>query len=97
MCSFLRNPQFELNEEPDMFYAAFLRSGTNNPLTDSRYKMAKLEIKQIRSAIGRQQDQKKTLVALGITKMGRTIVHEDTPQILGMINKISHLLEVKEV
>jgi len=59
--------------------------------------MAKLEMKQIRSAIGRKQDQKKTLVALGITKMGDTVVHEDTPQILGMINKVSHLLEVKKV
>ncbi len=59
--------------------------------------MAKLEIKQIRSAIGRKQDQKKTLVALGITKMGDVVVHDDTPQILGMINKISHLLDVKKV
>lgn len=59
--------------------------------------MAKVEIKQIRSAIGRKQDQKKTLIALGITKMGNSVVHEDTPQILGMINKISHLLEVKKV
>ncbi len=59
--------------------------------------MAKVEIKQVRSAIGRKQDQKKTLIALGITKMGKSVVHEDTPQILGMINKISHLLEVKKV
>ena len=56
--------------------------------------MKKLRIKQVRSAIGRKQDQKKTLIALGITKMGKTVEHADTPQIRGMINKISHLLNV---
>ena len=56
--------------------------------------MKKLKIQQVRSAIGRKQDQKKTLIALGITKMGQTVEHTDTPQIRGMINKISHLLSV---
>jgi len=56
--------------------------------------MKKLRIKQVRSAIGRKQDQKKTLIALGITKMGKTVEHTDTPQIRGMISKISHLLNV---
>jgi len=59
--------------------------------------MAKLSIKQVRSAIGRKCDQKQTLVALGITKVGRVVIHEDTPQIRGMVRKISHLLEVSEV
>jgi len=59
--------------------------------------MAQLSIKQVRSAIGRRIDQKRTLVALGITRMGGEVLHTDTPQIRGMINKISHLLEVKEV
>ncbi|MBN1292230.1 MAG: 50S ribosomal protein L30 [Candidatus Latescibacteria bacterium] len=59
--------------------------------------MGKLEIKQVRSAIGRKYDQRKTLVALGITKLGHVVTHEDTPQIKGMIDKISHLLEVKEI
>lgn len=59
--------------------------------------MAKLCIKQIRSAIGRKADQKKTLVALGITKRGKEVTHKDTPQIRGMIKKIDHLLEVTEV
>lgn len=59
--------------------------------------MAKLQIKQVRSAIGRKKDQKQTLIALGITKLGRVVTHDDTPQIKGMINKISHLLEVTEV
>ena len=59
--------------------------------------MSQLSIKQVRSAIGRKNDQKKTLIALGITKVGREVIHEDTPQIRGMVKKISHLLEVKEV
>ena len=59
--------------------------------------MAKLNIKQVRSAIGRKSDQKKTLVALGITKVGSEVIHNDTPQIRGMVNKINHLLEMKEV
>ena len=59
--------------------------------------MAKLFIKQVRSAIGRKHDQKKTLVALGITRVGKKVIHNDTPQIRGMIKKIDHLLEVSEI
>jgi len=59
--------------------------------------MKKVRIKQIRSAIGRKKDQRRTLVALGITRMGQTVVHDATPQIEGMIRKIGHLLEVEEV
>jgi len=59
--------------------------------------MTKLFIKQVRSAIGRKHDQKKTLVALGITGIGRGVTHNDTPQIRGMIKKIGHLLEVSEM
>ena len=58
--------------------------------------MSKLKIQQVRSAIGRKKDQKHTLVALGITKMGQVVEHNDTPQIRGMINKIGHLLCVTE-
>ena len=59
--------------------------------------MSKLFIKQVRSAIGRKHDQKKTLVALGITKVGKKVIHNDTPQIRGMIKKIDHLLEVSDI
>lgn len=58
--------------------------------------MGTLSIKQVRSAIGRRFDQRRTLEALGITKVGQTVTHNDTPQIRGMVNKISHLLEVTE-
>ena len=60
--------------------------------------MAKtLRITQRRSAIGRQYRQKRTIEALGIKRMHHTVVHQDTPQIRGMIAKISHLLEVEEI
>ncbi len=57
----------------------------------------KLKITQVRSAIGRHVSQKKTVRALGIRKMHQTVVHDDTPQIRGMITKVRHLLEVEEV
>ena len=57
----------------------------------------KLRITQVRSAIGRHRKQKITLRTLGIHRMRETVEHNDTPQIRGMINKISHLLRVEEV
>ncbi len=59
--------------------------------------MKKLKIKQVKSAIDRPAVQKRTLRALGITKMNRERVVEATPQIEGMIRKISHLLLVEEI
>lgn len=56
----------------------------------------KLEITLTRSVIGRKQDQKDTVEALGLKKIRQTVVLEDTPQIRGMINKVSHLVSVKE-
>jgi large subunit ribosomal protein L30 len=59
--------------------------------------MAKLQIKQIRSAIDRQEDQKRTIRALGIKRLHRPVVQNDTPQIRGMIAKVIHLVEVQEI
>ena len=56
--------------------------------------MAKIKIKKIRSEIKRPVDQKKTLLALGLKKIGQVVEHEDTPNILGMINKVKHLVSV---
>jgi len=64
---------------------------------ESGKNMKKLRIQQVRSAIGRKSDQRRTLTALGITRMGQVVEHAATPQIEGMINKISHLLSVTEV
>ena len=57
----------------------------------------KLKIKQKRSAIGRSVKQQSTVVALGIKKMEQEVIHEDSPQIRGMIRKITHLVEVEEI
>jgi len=56
----------------------------------------KLKITQVRSAIGRQQNQKLTVRALGIRRLNASVVHNDTPQIRGMIRTIRHLLKVEE-
>lgn len=59
--------------------------------------MAKLKITLTKSTIGRKKDHIATVSALGLRKIGKTVEHEDTPQIRGMINKISYLLKVEEV
>lgn len=59
--------------------------------------MAKIKIVQVKSSINRPKDQKATLVALGIKKMNRPVEQEATPQIVGMVNKVKHLLKVEEV
>jgi large subunit ribosomal protein L30 len=56
--------------------------------------MDKIKIKQVRSRIGRPKDQRRTLDALGLRKMNAVVEHNATPQILGMVNKISHLINV---
>ena len=58
--------------------------------------MEKIRIKQVRSRIGRPEDQKLTLDALGLTKMNKVVEHNATPQILGMVKKIQHLITVVE-
>ena len=56
--------------------------------------MAKIAIKQVKSHIGRPASQKATLDALGLKKMNQVVEKEATPQVLGMVNKVRHLVEV---
>ena len=56
----------------------------------------KLKITQVRSAIGRRSDQKRTVRTLGIKRLNQTVVLEDSPQVRGMIDKVKHLLRVEE-
>jgi len=58
---------------------------------------SKLRIKQTRSAIRREERQKKTIRALGFRKLHQVVEVNDTPQIRGMIAKVSHLVEVEEI
>lgn len=59
--------------------------------------MAKLKIKYKKSAIGYAQDQKDTIAALGLSKLGSEVIQDDTPAIRGMVHKVRHLVEVEEV
>ena len=58
--------------------------------------MSKIKIKQVRSRIGRPKDQKRTLDALGLRKINNVVEHNSTPQIMGMINKVEHLVTIVE-
>ena len=58
--------------------------------------MAKINITLKSSIIGATKRQKDTVKALGLGKINSTVVHEDTPQILGMIAKINHLITVED-
>ena len=57
-------------------------------------KMEKIKIKQVRSRIGRPKDQKRTLDALGLNKINKVVEHNKTPQIMGMVNKVNHLIKI---
>jgi large subunit ribosomal protein L30 len=57
----------------------------------------KLKITQIRSTIGRIKKQKEIIRALGIKKLYQSVIHSDTPQIRGMIEKVKHLVEIEEI
>ena len=59
-------------------------------------KNTKLIVKQVKSAIGRQGYQRKTLVGLGLNKINKQRELDDTPSIRGMIEKVKHLVEIKE-
>ncbi|MGM0932163.1 MAG: 50S ribosomal protein L30 [Bacteroidota bacterium] len=58
--------------------------------------MGKIRVTKVRSAINRSKNQKLTLEALGLKKMGQTVEHDNTPNILGMVNKVKHLVSVEE-
>jgi large subunit ribosomal protein L30 len=59
--------------------------------------MSKVKITQVKSRIGSSERQKNTLDALGLRKMHSTVEHNATPQIMGMINKVRHLVKVVEL
>lgn len=58
--------------------------------------MAKIRVKQIKSGIDRPERQKRTLRALGFSKLHQVVEVESSPQVLGMIKKLSHLLEIQK-
>lgn len=59
--------------------------------------MTKIKVTKVKSAINRTKTQKLTLESLGLRKIGQSVEHQDTPNILGMINKVQHLVSVEEI
>lgn len=59
--------------------------------------MSKIKVKQVRSKINCPENQKRTLAALGLRRMGQVVEHDNTPTIKGMVNKVQHLVSVEEI
>lgn len=59
--------------------------------------MAKLKVTQIRSTIDKPAIQKRTIIALGLGKLRRTVLHNDSPQVRGMIKSVKHLVKWEKV
>ena len=59
--------------------------------------MAKIKVTQVKSTIDKSKRQKATIEALGLRKINHSVVHEATPQILGMVAKVQHIVKVEEV
>lgn len=63
----------------------------------SKTKSKQIKLTQVRSPIGRQKYQRSTLIGLGLNKLHRTKVLEDTPSVRGMVNSVAHLLKIEDV
>ena len=59
--------------------------------------MAKIKVTQVKSTIDRSKRQKATIQALGLRRINHSVVHEGTPQILGMVAKVNHLIKVEQL
>jgi len=59
--------------------------------------MGKIKLTQTRSKIKRPEDQKRTLLALGLKKMGQSVEHIATPAVMGMVDKVKHLISVEKL
>ena len=59
--------------------------------------MPKIKVIQVKSSIKREKSQKRTLNALGLRGIGKEVIHNNTPNILGMIEKVKHLVKTKEI
>lgn len=59
--------------------------------------MARIRITQVKSRIGQPERQKRMLDALGLKKMHQTVEHDDSPQVMGMVRKLEHLVRTEKV
>jgi large subunit ribosomal protein L30 len=60
-------------------------------------KMGKIKVTQVKSSIKRPQNQKRTLEALGLKKIGQVVEHDTSSSVLGMVNVVKHLVSVEEL
>ena len=58
--------------------------------------MSQIQVTQTKSIIGRRADHRRTMKALGLRRMNHTVIHEDSPQIRGMIHQVRYMVEVEE-
>ena len=65
--------------------------------TQSKHATKRLRVTYVKSSIGYNVKQKQTIEALGLRRLQQVIVHPDTPAVRGMLNKVSHLVQVEEV
>ncbi len=81
--------------EGELWMGYLLIKKVNPPLGDRG--MKKIKVTQVKSVIDRSERQKRTMVALGLKKMNASVEVEATPQILGMVTKVNHLVKVEEL
>ena len=62
----------------------------------AKKKAPQLQITQVRSIIRRPENQKRTMAALGLRRLHQTVIHDDTPEMRGMLNKVGHLVDIEE-
>lgn len=63
----------------------------------AKKKVSKIKVKLVRSTIGRKPEHRATVAALGLRKLNSEVEKDGTPEILGMVNSVSHLVEVEEI
>ena len=63
----------------------------------AKAKIKELKVTQVKSVIDRSKKQKDTMIALGLRKMNQSVIKEATPQIVGMLTKVKHLVNIEEV
>jgi large subunit ribosomal protein L30 len=72
-------------------------NSTNTLNSKKNIEMKKIKVTQIKSVIDRPERQKRTMIALGLKKLNASVEVEATPQILGMVTKVNHLVKVEEL
>jgi large subunit ribosomal protein L30 len=73
------------------------KKATGATKTQAKHATKRLRVTYVKSAIGYNVKQKQTIEALGLRRLQQVIVHPDTPAVRGMLNKVSHLVQVEEV